>query len=89
MGLVLGAASGLPVGLLLSFAVGSHLPVQQARDRAFLVAFAATGPPFSVLASAAIGFPLACLAGFMSAVTCGLLSYRVASLDQQPSRATQ
>ena len=85
---IFGGIVGLPVGLLMSFAVGSHLPVQQARERAFLVSFVGTGPPIAVLASATIGLPLACLAGLLSALASGLLSYRVAALDNQPSPAT-
>ena len=76
-----GGAVGLVVGLVMTFLVGSHLPLRQARERAFLVGFIATGLPVFLLLLVLVGFhPAALVVAFLSALTGGRLSYWVAGI---------
>ena len=83
---VAGGAVGLVVGFVMTFLGGSHLPGQQARERAFVVAFCSTGLLLFVPLGAWFLY-LGLAAAFVSALAAGTLSYWLtASLDMRTFR---
>lgn len=72
-GAVGGGLTGVLVGLFLSFAVGSHLPVQEARDRGCVLGATFATLPALALASALLPFPAALFVAVVAALAAGWL----------------
>jgi hypothetical protein len=80
IGAYFGLVIGVVAGLALTLLAGPHLPVQQARERAFLLCFCSTGLFTFPVSTILFAFhPIGILIAFGSALAVGTLGYRLAS----------